>query len=285
MRAALFAAIALLAASTAGCGGAHSRASPGPAPPGRLLAGQVQIVWYSNDNVRICPNFGEALAFGPAEPPACANGLRAVGVDTSLLTEHAQGHTEHWGLLYLVGRYSGDLFSVTSQSSHGPPVQPESPSLDKPPCATPPGGWLLTSRTEEQERTLEHYSKLAGHHDLVDISFFDQGSVLTVASSDPARTRRVLGPYWPRQLCVVKARYTRATLIAVGKRMERLMSSRRSPAYGWITAAGGTCASDSAQPTTCVDVLVETPKLRALVRRLPRGVLVVQPALRPVGRA
>jgi hypothetical protein len=94
----------------------------------------------------------------------------------------------------------------------------------------------------------------------------------------------VLGPYWRRQLCVVKARYTRATLIGVGKRMERLMASRSSAAYGWISGAGGTCASDSGQPTTCVEVLLETPRLRALVRRLPRGLLVVQATLRPVGR-
>ena len=281
----LAAVVSVVAAVTVGCGGAHSHASPGPGSPGRLLAGRVQVVWYSSDNVRICPFVATALDFGPPEPPACANGPRAVGVDTSLLTEHAQGRTEHWGYLYLVGSYHAGIFSVTSQSVNAPSAPSPGPSLDKPPCATPPGGWFLTSRTEAQDRTLEHYSKLAGHHDLVDISFFDHGSVLTVASSDPARTRAVLGPYWRRQLCVVKARYSRATLIGVGKRMERLMASRRSAAYGWISGAGGTCASDSGQPTTCVEVLLETPRLRALLRRLPRGLVVVQPTLRPLGRA
>lgn len=279
------AALALLAAVTAGCGGSHSRATPGPAPPGPLLAGQVQVVRYSSDNVRICPAFGMALAFGPAGPLPCADGLRAGGVDTSLLAEHAPGKAEHWGLLYLVGRYRDGVFSVTSQKLHGPPTQPAGASFAKPPCAAPPGGWVLRARTPAQEKTLEHYSTLAGHHDLVSISFFDHGSILTVASSDPARTRAVLGPYWRRQLCVIKATYSRAALIRVGRRMERLMTSRRSAAYGWITSAGGTCGSDSGQPTTCVEVLVETPRLRALVRRLPPGLLVVQPVLRPVGRA
>jgi hypothetical protein len=285
MKAALVAVVAVLTAVAAGCGGSHSRASPGPAPPGRLLAGQVQVVWYSSDNVRICPAFGEALAFGGSDqPPPCRNGLRTVGVDTSLLTEHAQGQTEHWGFLYLVGRYRGGIFSVTSQRLHGPPARPTVGYLARPPCPAPPGGWLLRSRTQAQERTLEHYSKLAGHHDLVSIAFFDHGSVLTVASSDPARTRAVLGPYWRRRLCVIKATYSRATLVHVGKRLERLMTSRRSASYGWITGAGGSCGKNSGQPTTCLEVLLETPHLRALLRSLPRGIVDVQAALSPVAR-
>jgi len=169
---------------------------------------------------------------------------------------------------------------------HGPTTQPVGSSLDKPPCPTPRGGWLLTSRTPIQERTIEHYSHFAHHHDLVSIAFYDQGSVLTVASSNPARTRAVLGPYWRLQLCVVKARYTRATLVGVGKRLERLMTSRRSAELGWITGAGGTGPlNDNAQPTTSVEVLLETPQLRALLQRLPRGLVVVEAALRPVGRA
>jgi hypothetical protein len=285
MRATVVTAVAVLAATNAGCGGSHSYTTPAAAAHNRRLAGQVQVVWYSSDDVRICPFTAELLAFGPPTPPPCADGPRAVGIDTSLLTEHAPGQTEHWGHLYLVVSYHAGVFSVTSQSPNAPPVQPPGPSLDEPPCATPPGGWLLAGRTDAQQRALSHYSKLAGHHDLVDISFFDHGLVLTVASRDPARTRRVLGLYWPRQLCVVKAHYTRATLVAVGKRMVHLMTSPHSAAYGWITGAGGTCASDSAQPTTCVEVLVETPQLRALVRQLPEGIVVVEPALRPVGPA
>lgn len=284
MKAALAAVLAVAAAVTAGCGGSHARQVPPPAARGRLLAGQVRVVRYSADNVRICPNFVEALDFGPSAPPPCTNGLRAVGVDTSLLTEHAQGHTELWGHVYLVGTYRGGIFYVRTQRPHGPAAQPEGSSFGRPPCATPPGGWVLATRTDVQERSLEHYSKLAGHHDLVAIAFFDHGSVLTVASSNPARTRRVLGRYWPRQLCVVEARYSRATLVGVGKRLERLMTSPRSAAYGWITGAGGTCGNDTGQPTTCLEVLIETPQLRALLRRLPRGMVVVQAALSPLGR-
>jgi hypothetical protein len=91
------------------------------------------------------------------------------------------------------------------------------------------------------------------------------------------------GPYWPPQLCVVEAPYSRATLAGVQARLKRLMGKRPPPAkYGWITGAGGTGVRDSGQPTTFLQVLVETPRLRAFVRRLPHG-LVVQAALHPVG--
>jgi hypothetical protein len=283
MKAALTAVLAAAAAVTAGCGGSHAQVGPAPRAHGPLLGGQVQVVRYSSSNVRICPNFATALDFGPAGPPPCTDGLRVVGVETGMLTEHAKGHTERWGSLYLVGSYRAGVFSVTKQRLHGPAAQPASATFDRPPCATPPGGWVLATRTDAQQRSLEHYSKLAGHHDLVDIAFFDHGSVLTVASSNPARTRRVLGPYWPRQLCVVEARYSRATLVHVGKRLVRLMTSPRSAAYGWITGAGGTCGNDTGQPTTCVEVLIETRQLRALLGRLPRGLVVVQAALHPLG--
>ena len=286
MKAAVGAVLGVVATVVLGCGGSHSHASPDPAPRGPLLAGQVQVVRYSSGDVRICPGFATALDFGPAQPPSCASGLRAVGVDASLLSNHARGGTERWGLLYVVGSYRDRVFSVTSQSLHAPPTQPAgSSSFATPPCHAPPGGWLLATRTRTQEKTLEHYSRLAHHHDLVSIAFFDRGSILTVASSSPARTRAVLGPYWRRQLCVVKARYARATLVGVGKRLVHLMTSPRSAAYGWITGAGGTGVSDDGQPTTGVEVLLETPRLRALLRRLPRGLVVVQATLRPVGRA
>ena len=140
------------------------------------------------------------------------------------------------------------------------------------------------SPTQAQRGTVEHYSRLAHHHDLVDIAFFDHGDVLTVASSHPARTRAVLRRYWPRQLCVVKAHYSRATLVGAGKRLVRLMQSGDPATYGWITGAGGTGVRDDGQPTTTVQVLVETPRLRAFLSRFPRGLVVVDAALHPVGR-
>jgi hypothetical protein len=218
-------------------------------------------------------------------PPGCPSGPRAVGVRTDALPEQSSKPAERWGYLYLVGTYRSGTFYVASQSLHGPSTQPAgSSSFDRPPCGVPPSGWLLATRTEAQQRSLDHYSKLAGHHDLTSIAFFDHGSVLTVASTHPSRTRAVLGPFWHRQLCVVRASYSRAFMERVRARMVQLMMSPSHAAeYGWISGAGGSSVNDRGQPTTDIEVLLETPQLRALLGQLPRGLVVVQPALRPLG--
>ena len=279
--------LAVVAVAASGCGsGVRVVGEPHvkTVPKGKLLAGQVLVVELPGGEVRICGNQASDLMFGP---PGCPSGPRAVGVRTGELQGHSSKPPERWGYVYLTGSYRSGTFYVRSQSLHGPSTQPAgSSSLDKPPCATPPGGWLLRTRTRAQERSLNSYSKLAGHHDLVDIAFFDHGSVLTVASANPARTRAVLGPFWHRQLCVVRARYSRAFLNRVRARMIRLMkSTSRAADYGWISGAGGSGVNDRGQPTTGIEVLLETPQLRELLRQLPRGLVVVQAALRPFGYA
>src|SRR5436309_12027400 len=173
MKAALVAVLAVLTAVAAGCGGSGSRAVGEPhvkgVPKGQLLAGQVLVVELASGEVRICGNQTSDLMFGP---PGCPSGPRAVGVRTDALQEHSSRPAERWGYLYLVGSYRAGTFYVRSQSLYGPSTQPAgSSSFDKPPCAVPPGGWLLRTRTHAQERALDHYSKLAGHRDLADIAF------------------------------------------------------------------------------------------------------------------
>lgn len=289
MKAALVAVLSVVAAVTVGCGGSGLHVVGEPhvkaAPKGKLLAGQVLVVELPGGAFRICGNQGSDLMFGP---PGCPGGPRAVGIRTSLLHEHSSKPRERWGYLYLTGSYRSGAFRVMSQSLRGPSNQPAGSTFGRPPCAAPRGGWLLEPRTGAQQRSLSHYSKLAGHHDLVDIAFFDHGSVLTVASSDPERTRAVLGRYWPRQLCVVKARYSRALLIREGAKMVALLKPPSSPtaaAYGWPTGGGGTTVNDRGQPMTTLQVLLVTPKLRAYLRRQPRGLIQVEATLRPFGYA
>lgn len=283
MKAALAAGVALATVVTVGCGGSRAHRTAVTVPRGPLLAGQVLVVATPSHGARICGSQSSDLMFGP---PGCSAGPQAVGLQTDMLQEHSSSPAERWGYLYLVGRFRDGAFYVASQRLHGPRTQPAGTvTFARPPCAAPAGGWLVSTPSPAQRSTVEHYSRLARHRDLVSIAFYDHGSVLTVASSNPARTRAVLSPYWRRQLCVIKARYSRATLIGVGKRLVRLMTSPRSASYGWINGAGGSCGSNSGQPKTCVEVLLETPELRALVQQLPAGLVGVEPVLRPVRQA
>lgn len=283
MKAALGAVLAAIAVATAGCGGSGSSLPAAPPAPlhGPRLAGQVLVAALGSGPVRICGSQTSDLMFGP---PGCSPGPRVVGIDPDALRNRSAKPAERWDYLYVVGRYRSGDFYVTSFNRHGPPNQPVGSSFDKVPCVAPSGGWRVTTPTQTQRATVDHYSRLAQHHDLVDIAYFDQGAILTVASSDPARTRRVLARYWPRQLCVVKAGYPRSLVIREGTRMVNLLKFHGGPTYGWPTGGGGTTVSGLGQPMTNLDVLLVTPQLRAYLQRQPPGLVQVQAVLNPLGR-
>jgi hypothetical protein len=287
--------------TVAGCGGTTKIVSP-PAeivspPPivraadrGPELAGEVQVVAYPRGKVRICTTMFSDLVYGPPQVPSCQRGLRVTGVDVSALKSREKGKPERWGYVYLVGRYANGTFHVTSQAAWPPKTHTHDPSA-KVPCPTPAGGWHangVDSRPYPGMVALRHYGKTTGHHDITSVAFFDKGDVLTLASTNPARTRRVLGPYFPRQLCVVKSRYARKTVARERGRMLRLLrrnpSSPGAAAWGWPQGGGGEGVSPSGQPTTGLDVFIVTPKLRAYLDRQPRGLVVVDATLHPLAR-
>ncbi len=252
-----------------------------------LLAGEVQVVAYPHGNVRICTEMFDNLVYGPPRVPFCENGIRATGVRIRALKDREKGKPERWGYLYLVGHYVNGTFAVTSQRRWAPRTRSHDP-FSRPPCRTPAGGWHIdgiNARPFAGMRALNRYYRTTHHRDITSVAFFEQGDVLTVASVAPARTRRVLGPYWPRQLCVVKARYPRQTVIRVRHRMRRLIIAPNAPggaSWGWPAGGGGQGVSSSGQPTTELDVFVVTPRLRALLRRQPPGIVVVQATLAPL---
>ena len=284
MKAALGAVLTAVTLGAVACGGSGSSLPPPPPAPhkGPRIAGRVLVAALGSGPVRICGSQTSDLMFGP---PGCTPGPRAVGIDPSVLTNHSSKPAERWDYLYVVGRYRPGNFYVTSYSRHGPPNQPVGTSFEKVPCVAPPGGWRVTAPTQSQRATVDHYSKLAHHHDLVDIAYFDHGAILTVASSHPARTRRVLGRYWPRQLCVVKAGYPRSLVVREGKKMVNLLKFHGGAAYGWPTGAGGTTVSGLGQPMTNLEVLLVTPQLRAYLQQQPTGLVQVSASLNPLGRA
>jgi hypothetical protein len=285
MKPTLLALLTAVALAATGCGaGVHATGEPRPDPNGPRLAGQVLVVAISGGVVTICGDQTSDLMFGP---PGCTGGPQAVGLEASALPDHSSRPAERWGYLYLVGRYRSGKFYVTSHGMHGPPNRTVGTNFSRPPCPAPQGGWHASMPTQSQRATVDHYSKLAHHHDLVDIAFFKRGSVLTVASSDPARTRAVLSPYWPRQLCVVKARYSRALLVHEGAKMVALLkqpSSTAAAAFGWPSGGGGTAVSDRGQPMTNLNVLLVTPQLRAYLQKQPPGLVQVQATLNPLQR-
>jgi len=213
-------------------------------------------------------------------PPACPFGPRVVGVHVHALPNNSSG--ERWGTLRLSGVYHDSTFWVRSQGPWRVAPNPPSPFEGPIPCPAPAGGWDTAGPTESQRNAIGAYQR-AHRGDLVSVSFFHNGSILVLASSDPTRTRTLLGPAWPKQLCVVRARYSRPFVNRVRARVLGLMRPMSQAArYGWVTGAGGYGVNGSGQTTISLQVLLATPELHAFLRRLPRGIVSVESTFQPV---
>lgn len=248
--------------------------------PEHLLAGEVQIAAYRHGGVYICGIQSSDLMFD--QPPDCRGDLRAVGVHVASLTSRAKGNPERWGTLYLVGTYRGGAFHVSSQRKWAPPGRGPGPFFETPPCATPAGGWRLVAPTYPQKSKIRVYEHRY-RRDITSVVYFHQTTIPVISAFHPARVRARLAPFWPRQLCVVRARYPLRAVSRARRRLLALMAERsRTAEYGWINGAGGLSESDQGQPTAPVDVLVETPELRRFVRSEPPGLVVVDAALAPL---
>jgi hypothetical protein len=272
-------------AVVAGCGGTASKGEP--TPPTTLAQGQqlleapqAQVVAYPDGTVWICPPYLDGGVAGPPSVPNCRGGLRAEGVKVDGLQSHLNG--ARWGLLHLIGVYGGGPFQVISQGTWQ--VTPNQPSpFDGPvPCRAPAGGWRA-AEPPSQRSTITAYQR-AHRGDLVSVSFFHE--VLVVASSHPARTRALLGPDWPKQICVVRATYSRPYVNRVREKVLGLIQpTSRAARYGWVTGAGGYGVNAHGETTISLQVMLETPQLRAFLGRLPRGIVALETEFRPIAYA
>ncbi|HEY2354677.1 MAG TPA: hypothetical protein VGH79_07260 [Gaiellaceae bacterium] len=286
--------IALCAAllALAGCGGSEITSAPTGTPASSEVAhetrlgGLVQVVAYPHGDVRICESgFSDLmLRLGPPRPPDCRDGLRAIGMNVSGLTNDGTKSRERWGTRYLVGVYRDGVFRVLSQRRDAPPTR-EPVFLAKTPCPAPAGGWRPVASDLDMEKAIAAY-RHQHRGEVTSLARFHDG-VLVLTSTRPARTRALLGRQWPGAICVVRARYSHAVIRRVQNRMLKLLfgewHGKSDPAkYGWITGAGGTGESERGQPTTGIELLIVTPQLRAILRRQPPGLVEVDATLKPV---
>jgi hypothetical protein len=276
MKPALIALLVTVTAAGAYCACASS------AGTGQLLGGYVLVVAYPNGQLRICPDYAIAVDGKAAPPSLCQDGLPVVGVQVDALSNQSTNPAEEWGNLYLVGRYDNGTFQVSSQSNQTPTTSPSGDPFGKPPCRHPDGGWALLSPRTSQENAIRAY-KRRYPRDITSVAFFDGGHIATVASTHPQRTRTMLGKVWPKQLCVVRSRYSLARIWRTRKLLIKLLLPPSDAArYGWISGAGGISCDRNGQPVTPLELLIVTPALEAFLLRQPRGLVAVDTTLSPV---
>jgi hypothetical protein len=252
---------------------AAAAAASGSSP---VVGGSGIVVAYSAGDVRFC-NGPMTLALRPG-PPRCGNAIRVTGVDLTKLEDRVSGHGTTWGRAYLAGTFESGTLTVVRQGPPRPAVR-SGPFLRRPPCAAPRGGWARGPSGASANRALDAY-RARFPADVASVAIFHPGAgarVVTVASTNPARTRAILGPSFRRRLCVVRSRYRPAVVRSAKASLTALLLHRRYE----LTGVGLT-VSEQGQPRVLAETLVETSGLRRVVASKPAGLVEIVPWLRPV---
>jgi hypothetical protein len=257
-------------------GARHSTASGAS----RLIGASGLVVAYPDGDIKFCDG-PMTLALMPG-PPRCSNSIRARGVHISELSHRTSRRGVTWALAYLAGTFRNGTLSVISQAPPKP-VRSTGPPLHDPPCAAPSGRWPSTRPSQAARRALDAY-EARFPLDVASLSTFHPrpgASVLTIASTNPGRTRARLDRSYPNRLCVVHSRYQTAVVRHVSAHLTSLLRRSLSPARRYEMTAVGLTVSGEGQPIVRVDALVKTPELRAIASSEPAGLVEIVPWLRP----
>ncbi len=258
------------------------RTTPGPPSPSASVvvggSGTV-IAWTPSDivlNRGVCE-----LDYGNHPPYCSPPEVHVEGVDLSKLQGRGTSPKGGvWGRAYLAGTIVDGVLHVTSQ---GPPRSDtfwQHPSTS-PPCPAPPGGWKGYGGTGAPlaRYVREHPGEII-RSDTSVVRF--RTYVLTIASTDPAQTRKGLAKSYPNAVCVVRSNYTSDEVrhaSTVARWMVTPETAGEPP--DWVTRVEVTL-THGGQPLVQVFVTFDNPAVRRGVASLPPELVEVVPWLKPV---
>jgi hypothetical protein len=242
-------------------------------PPTRVGASGL-VEARSSSDVRFCvPQTLESLKPGP---PPCGPFVKAIGVDLSRLSNRRTVDGVTLGDAHLAGTLRDGTLYVSKQTPPRPTG--EEPSLRQPPCLAPQAGWAHSDAPPSLD-SVDEYER-AHPQDVSSVALFHPTArtwVVTIASTNPASTRAILGSTYPNELCVVPSRYT---VDQVSVALATLTSFAERHQYG-IYGVGRGAAQDG-QPTVIVSAVVGSPALDAEISSLPARLVRVEPWLMPL---
>jgi hypothetical protein len=286
----------LAAAVLAGCAtrGAVTSPSPGTGPqgarqgptdysglilrPGDQVRVSGRVVAVPHGPVRLCAPVPVPAA-ADEDPDTCSIGIRADGIDLSRVQLRTVEQGTVSGYAAVRATYQGDRLRVTWQGRWHRPAEP--PLLDRPPCPAPNGGWGTAS--VGGNLYFGPVSRYARTHPgaIVDMALMRPGKrqviALVLTSGDPRPVTAALAQSYPRQLCVVRSRFTRAEL-RHALRVFDIPQWQATPAREW---AVGESWTRRGQVYVDVDLLRVTPAVASAASGLRPGLLSLHPFLRP----
>ncbi|MDX6214217.1 MAG: hypothetical protein QOF82_3304 [Frankiales bacterium] len=143
--------------------------------------------------------------------------LILTGVDAARLSYRQTSHGVATGWASLEGVWTPGHLTVTDQQAatlsriRQPPAL--LPSLTRPPCAAPAGGWPSSTTSTSGTANLKPYAAFTSTHPgvVTSFAFFQPSStryVLVIAATNPGAVRASLSPIYKHRLCVVRSRWT-----------------------------------------------------------------------------
>jgi hypothetical protein len=197
--------------------------------------------------------------------------VRLIGADAAAVpTDGAANQVS--GYISVVGTWRDDSIEVTAQSPELPGREPI-PDWTDPPCPPPPGGW----RHGAVGNLHYHIGDLESSGAMVTRVIFRPSAdqeVLVVAATDIDVVTRQLSPRLPKQLCVVRSRFTREQLDKVGDVLHDHRHDWRLESFGLGSA------DEHAQPYTTAEPIRVTTEMADWADTLPDGLLRLRPAIR-----
>lgn len=271
MRSSWIVSLACVAVVATGCAGTAVVSQPKPGlHQGPLLEGTGGIC-ASGKVVRFQSASTGVVASPP--PTVCDGGIPLHGFAVARLKLFPVGHGVAVGSAYVKGVYRDGALYVIAQGEPGPAGV--GPVLSDLPCRAPAGGWPTVPVGNAAFEAALRSNRFKG--DLTAVRLFRAHgvTVLAVASTHPARTRRILGLQLPARLCVMRSRYGNRVIRKTRARLEASMTH-----YGIYEV--GAAMSGRGQPVLESRTLRMTPRLRAWLRTMPPGLVQIVPDLRRV---
>lgn len=184
------------------------------------------------------------------------------------------GRVEGWATV--TGEWLDPAIRIDEQSTQPAPRR-DVPSWTVPPCPPPLSGWPHGQVHENVQFDVGDLEATGAAVTLVLFRPSDDRTVLVVAASDRAAVEAQLRPQLGERLCVVPSRWTKTQLDDAFDYIRA-----RLPQWGIYTA--GPRVDEHAQASIHAGLVRVTPEIARWANDRPRGLVALEPWLRPAAR-
>jgi len=203
--------------------------------------------------------------------------VRIAGADFDDLVDRHEDDTAVEGFAKVIGIWSHDQIRALRQMA--PEDAPDgSPRWETPPCPAPAGGWPRIAGGDGDHNLHVDLGDLADTGAAVAVTTFrpsEDQAVLVVAAVDLNAVEAQLRPQLGELLCVVTSLWTKGELDAVRAHLQAHWDE-------WCLYGLGPLTGEDGQTFMTAQLTRVLPEIADWASSVPRGILALDPWLRPV---